>query len=182
MNAVAYVEAFQERGVLLWREGDSLRVRGSSDVLTDSVLDRLKSAKSKILPILPESPPVVVTDPPDTSSRSPEALAAFRAWAVAESDRLLATPGAVPELDPATVAELQALALTDGEVHAQAVAELVARATPGEAIKLGPGEWIGEHESEGSNLRQPEQCSLLMESPTTAFLRNPQQPMSRRNP
>jgi hypothetical protein len=151
MQAQTYVDAFAARGVLLWREGDALRYKAPLGVLTPAVLERLKTAKSKLLSILPSSPPVVATEPPDTSSRSPETLAAFCAWAQGERDRLLATPGSVPELSPEFCAEMEALVLSFDD---SAVADLVASATP--------GEWIGEHE--------PERGPLLMESPTTAFL------------
>lgn len=54
----AYVEAFQARGVLLWREGEALRYKAPPGVLTPSVLGKLRLAKEKILPLLPSAPSV----------------------------------------------------------------------------------------------------------------------------
>ena len=54
MQATAYIESFAARGVTLWREGESLKFRAPAGVLTPAVLARLKEAKPKILPILPE--------------------------------------------------------------------------------------------------------------------------------
>ena len=56
MQAHAYIESFAARGVILWREGDSLKFRAPAGVLTPAVLARLKQAKPKILPVLPSSP------------------------------------------------------------------------------------------------------------------------------
>ena len=52
----AYVQAFTARGVLLWREGESLKFRAPRGVLTPKVLASLASAKPAILPLLPEIP------------------------------------------------------------------------------------------------------------------------------
>lgn len=57
MQASSYVEAFTARGVVLWREGDSLRYRAPAGVLTPPVVAKLKRDKSKILPLLPTAPP-----------------------------------------------------------------------------------------------------------------------------
>ena len=62
MQASPYVEAFTARGVLLWREGDTLRFDAPVGVLTPAVLEKLRQAKPKILPVLPEAPLVDVED------------------------------------------------------------------------------------------------------------------------
>ena len=58
MQAAQYVEAFAARGVLLWREGESLRYKAPPGVLTPAVLEKLRQAKPVILPVLPVSPSV----------------------------------------------------------------------------------------------------------------------------
>ena len=64
MQAQTYVEAFAARGVLLWREGDLLCYDAPPGVLTPIVLEKLRQAKPKILPLVPEAPlaPVAVED------------------------------------------------------------------------------------------------------------------------
>jgi hypothetical protein len=54
MQAHAYVEVFAARGVVLWREGESLRYKAPPGVLTPAVLAKLKKAKPKLLSILPD--------------------------------------------------------------------------------------------------------------------------------
>ncbi|WP_394796979.1 hypothetical protein [Armatimonas sp.] len=56
MQATAYVQAFQERGVILWREGGALRYKAPPGVLTPDLLAKLKKAKAAILPVLPTAP------------------------------------------------------------------------------------------------------------------------------
>jgi hypothetical protein len=58
MNAAAYVESCAARGVILWRDGEALRYKAPPGVLTPAVLEKLRQAKPKILPVLPDAPPV----------------------------------------------------------------------------------------------------------------------------
>lgn len=62
MQANAYVEAFQSRGVILWREGEALRYKAPPGVLTAEVLEKLRRVKDKILPVLPERAPSTSVD------------------------------------------------------------------------------------------------------------------------
>ena len=73
MQAHTYVEALAARGVILWREGDSLKLRAPAGVLTPAVLARLKQAKPKILPVLPsEAPQVEVLPSPLVAGEAPK--------------------------------------------------------------------------------------------------------------
>ena len=187
MNAVTYVQAFQERGVLLWREGDSLKFDAPPGVLTPAVLAKLKKAKAAILPVLPTAPENLTkldirekskressstgrdlrgltgslrqtetekrlgkvsqsatlrlsissySDHPGPLTEPPSDLSQFRAWAEGEAAGLVAA-GLLPELDPAFVAELEELALSQGEKNQRAVAAQVRRACVGEILIPG---------------------------------------------
>lgn len=56
MTAPQIIEHAQGLGVTLWRDGDSLAVRGPAGKLSPKALERLRELKPLLLPMLPEAP------------------------------------------------------------------------------------------------------------------------------
>lgn len=63
MTAPQLIAHAQGLGVLLWRDGDALAVRGPVAKLSSRTLERLKEMKPVLLPLLPESPPPIAGEP-----------------------------------------------------------------------------------------------------------------------
>lgn len=59
MTAPQIIEHAQGLGVTLWRDGDSLAVRGPAGKLSPKALERLRELKPLLLPMLAESPEMV---------------------------------------------------------------------------------------------------------------------------
>jgi hypothetical protein len=195
MQAQTYVESFATRGVLLWREGDALRYKAPPGVLTPAVLEKLREAKEKILPILPSAAPGVsigashgdlqgLAGTPESELRSSSRLAISE-----RSDH----PG--PLTEPPDVGRHHTVsgfawfrAWAEGEASALAAAGIVPELEPAffaelEALTLSDGEKSHQAVSAMVRRQRPgerfpagepveDQSPIAMLSPASAFLRS----------
>lgn len=103
MTAPQLIEHAAGLGVSLWRDGDSLGVRGPADKLSQKTLQRLAELKPVLLPLLPTVPPVSglpkisQSEAPPGAWRSSERIAQERIWEkLATGEALAVWPVRVP--------------------------------------------------------------------------------------